>query len=294
MALKSDFNLGVFGGWMISSRNYAPSARLLPFIRRHYVVEAQLPADFCHEDFLMADNSFVRVILAGEWDWWHQDQWVAGSGALLFGPNAHLLKIRVRGPIFVVGFAIRPSAWTALFDQPATRHVDLISPLAEAWAPELVSDLIATLAAATTDVDRVAALEAAIETQMGNLGRKGIDPVIATFETIARRDSTTRVEEAARVLGLSPRQLERRCLTSFGLSPKSVLQRCRFLDMAAAMRGLSNADQAELASLRYFDQSHLNREVRRYAGMTPGAFQKANMPLFTESLKLREEGKILA
>jgi AraC-like DNA-binding protein len=46
--------------------------------------------------------------------------------------------------------------------------------------------------------------------------------------------------------------------------------------------------------LRYFDQSHLNREVRRYAGMTPGAFQKAAMPLFTESLKLREEGKTLA
>ena len=83
---------------MISSRNYAPSAHLLPFIRRHYIVEAKLPADFCHEDYLMADNGFVRVILAGEWDWWHQNQWVAGSGALLFGPNAHMLRIRVRGP----------------------------------------------------------------------------------------------------------------------------------------------------------------------------------------------------
>lgn len=279
---------------MISSRNYAPSARLLPFIRRHYIVEAQLPADFCHEDYLMADNGFVRVILAGEWDWWHQDQWVPGSGALLFGPNARLLRIRVRGPIFVIGFAIRPSAWTALFSQNAANYVDMIAPLTDVWAPELVTSLITALTEAKKDADRIAALEAAIETQLENLGRKGIDPVIATFESIARRDSTTRVEEAARVLGLSPRQLERRCLSSFGLSPKSVLQRCRFLDMAAAMRGIGNADKAELASLRYFDQSHLNREVRRYAGMTPGAFQKANMPLFTESLKLREDGKALA
>ena len=279
---------------MISSRNYAPSAHLLPFIRRHYIVEAKLPADFCHEDYLMADNGFVRVILAGEWDWWHQNQWVAGSGALLFGPNAHMLRIRVRGPICVVGFAIRPSAWTALFTQAAASHVDMISPLADAWAPDLVAKLIKSLDAAKQDKDRVAALEAAVETQLASLKGKGVDPLIATFESIARRDSTTRVEEAARILGLSPRQLERRCLTSFGLSPKSVLQRCRFLDMAAAMRGIGNADQAELASLRYFDQSHLNREVRRYAGMTPGAFQKATMPLFTESLKLREEGKTLA
>ena len=28
---------------MLLSRNYAPSARLLPFVRRHYVFEANLP-----------------------------------------------------------------------------------------------------------------------------------------------------------------------------------------------------------------------------------------------------------
>ena len=279
---------------MISARNYAPSGRLLPFIRRHYIVEANLPEDFCHEDFLMADNGFVRVIQAGEWDWWHEGKWVAGSGALLFGPNSHLLKIRVRGPIAVTGFAFRPSAWTALFSAPATQHVDSISPLGQSWSPALVSQLCDALAHAKKDAARIDALEATIDAQLEAMGGKGIDPVIATFESIARQDSTTRVEEAARVLGLSPRQLERRCLASFGLSPKAVLQRCRFLDMAAAMRKLGNIDQTELASLRYFDQSHLNREVRRYAGMTPGAFQKANMPLFTESLKLREEGKTLA
>ncbi|NCW26137.1 MAG: helix-turn-helix domain-containing protein [Betaproteobacteria bacterium] len=99
---------------------------------------------------------------------------------------------------------------------------------------------------------------------------------------------------AAKLLGLSQRQLERRCLISFGLSPKAVLQRCRFLDMAAAMRGLSRADEAELAALRFFDQSHLNREFRRYTGMTPGAFQRLQSPLFTASLELRETGKPLA
>lgn len=279
---------------MISSRNFAPSARLLPFIRRHYIVEAQLPQDFSHEDYLMADNGFVRVIQAGEWDWWQNGQWVAGSGALIFGPNAKMLKIRMRGPIFLAGFAIRPSAWTALFHDRAADHVDNISPLNQSWDQARVDTLCDTLARAKTDADRIAAMESVIEAQLADMGRKGIDPIIAAFESIARQDSTTRVEEAARVLGLSPRQLERRCLASFGMSPKSVLQRCRFLDMAAAMRKLSNADQAELASLRYFDQSHLNREVRRYAGMTPGAFQKANIPLFTESLKLREEGKTLA
>ena len=42
--------------------------------------------------------------------------------------------------------------------------------------------------------------------------------------------------------------------------------------MAAAMRGLSQADEAELAALRFFDQSHLNRECLRLTGSTPAAF----------------------
>jgi AraC-like DNA-binding protein len=133
-----------------------------------------------------------------------------------------------------------------------------------------------------------------IERQLDQVDRNRVDPVVASFESIARSDSTIKVEAAAKLLGLSPRQLERRCLASFGLSPKAVLQRCRFLDMAAAMRGLSHADEAELAALRFFDQSHLNREFRRYTGMTPGAFQRLQSPLFTASLGLRETGKTLA
>ena len=130
--------------------------------------------------------------------------------------------------------------------------------------------------------------------QLAHIGRHRVDPIVASFEAIARNDSTIKVEAAAQLLGLSPRQLERRCLAGFGLSPKAVLQRCRFLDMATAMRGFSNADEAELAALRFFDQSHLNREFRRYTGMTPGAFQRLRSPLFDASLQLRESGKALA
>lgn len=279
---------------MISSRNYAPSARLLPFIRRHYAFSAALPETLVLEDFLMADNAFVRFIHSGSWDLWQDGEWQPKSGMYIFGSNSTLQRIRVRGPLSVVSFALRPSAWTALFERPATDLADRAAPLGENWDAAIVATLTAELCAAQNDAQLVTAMERAIEQQLAFIGKSQVDPVIASFEAIARQDSTIKVEEAARILGLSPRQLERRCLASFGLSPKAVLQRCRFLDMAAAMRGLSNADEAELAGLRYFDQSHLNREFRRYTHMTPGAFQRANTPLFTESLKLRVDGKALA
>lgn len=279
---------------MISSRNYPPAPKLLPFLRRHYIFAAALPAGFEIEDFLLADNAFVRVLIEGDWAWWNDGRWVELSGPLLFGANSRAMKVRVRGPFSVASFAIRPSAWTSLFEAPATDFADRIVPLAEGWGDAASAALARNIAETRDDAAYVAAMETAVVEQLERIGRNQVDPVLASFEAIARNDSTIRVEEAAQLLALSPRQLERRCLAGFGLSPKSVLQRCRFLDMAAAIRGQSATDEAELAALRFFDQSHLNREFRRYTGMTPGAFQRATTPLFDASLTLRIEGKQLA
>ncbi len=279
---------------MISSRNYAPSPKMLPFLRRHYAFDADLPETLELEDMLMADNAFVRIITRGAWSFWDGTNWVSQRGALLFGSNGRALKIKVQGPISVVSFAIRPSAWTALFDCSAVAFADRVAPLSEAWGDDMARALEKAVAEASHDADAVARIEEIVDLQMEKVGRSRVDPVIASFEAIARRDSTIKVDRAAEILGLSSRQLERRCLASFGLSPKAVLQRSRFLDMASAMRGLSKSDEAELASLRYFDQSHLNREFRRYTGMTPGAFQRSVTPLFTAILQLRVDGKELA
>lgn len=280
---------------MLSSRNYAPASKLLPFLRRFYIFDAALPDSFELEDMLLADNAFVRVLLKGNWQYLDPDgNWTALSGALVFGANSRAIRVRVKGPFSVASFAVRPSAWPALFPECASNVADRIVPLADVWDPALATEMERDVLTATNDEAQIAAMTAAIERQLDLVGLNRIDPIVASFEAIARNDSTKRVEEAALLLGLSARQLERRCLAGFGMSPKSVLQRCRFLDMASAMRGLSDADETELAALRYFDQSHLNREFRRYTGMTPGAFQRAVTPLFTASLQLRVDGKSLA
>lgn len=280
---------------MLSSRNYAPASKLLPFLRRFYIFDAKLPDSFELEDMLLSDNAFVRVLLKGNWQYLDPEgNWMPLSGAMVFGANARAIRVRVKGPFSVASFAVRPSAWPALFPICASKLADRIEPLADVWDPKVAADMERDVLNASNDETQVAVMTRAIEQQLELVGLNRIDPIVASFEAIARNDSTKRVEEAALLLGLSARQLERRCLAGFGMSPKAVLQRCRFLDMASAMRGLSNVDESELAALRYFDQSHLNREFRRYTGMTPGAFQRAVTPLFTASLQLRVEGKSLA
>ncbi len=276
---------------MIASRNYVPSDDLAPYVHRFYVFDADLPADYLLEDQLLAENAFVRVLIKGNWQAEvAPGQWTSAGKVLLFGSNSVPLKVKVTGPFRVVGFAVRPSAWRALFKQPASQFVNAMVPLADVWG-DLANTMFAKITSAKSDALIVAAMEATVRAQLKHIGRNKVDTKIAEFETIARTDSAVKMEDAANQIGLSVRQMERRCLTSYGISPKTVLRRSRFLDMAEAMRGFSTPEGAVLAASRYFDQSHLNREYRLFCNMTPGRFAKAITPLFTAGLKLRIDGK---
>lgn len=278
---------------MMLSRNFAPHDDLLPYIRRHYVFEANLPEELVIEDSLLSETAFVRILLKG--DWAAQTQpgvWTNAGPAVLFGGNSKPFRVRVTGPFIVAGFAIRPSAWTALFAQPAPRFADTMSPLSDAWGEE-ADDMLEAIRSAPNDEAIIAAMERTIRRQIKLIGKPKTDAEMARFEAIARTDSARKIETISEELRLSVRQIERRCLQTYGISPKAVMRRSRFLDMATALRGFSTPSEEELAQLRYFDQSHLNREFRHFAGMPPGAFSRAVTPLFTAGLKLRDEGKAL-
>ena len=52
-------------------------------------------------------------------------------------------------------------------------------------------------------------------------------------------------------------------------------RRARALDMAAVLLGVALEEEEQELRLRYFDQSHLIREMRHYFDMTPGQLQHA-------------------
>ncbi len=276
---------------MITVRNHAPSPDLAPFIRQHYVFEANLPADFALVDRLYADHAFVRFILTGQFTaidaQGAQNQL---SGGYVLGSNLHGFGVRLQGPFRTIGFAVRPCAWRALFACEPSQLVDKAMPLAQDWG-DAATALSDALSSAHDDDAVIVALEKTIRARLASVGHNRIDERIALFEQIMRTNSTARVDAVAARLGLSARQLERRCLSSFGLSPKMILRRSRFLDMAAAMKGFGHTNEAELATLRFYDQSHRNREFRKFIGMTPGQFVKANAPLLAVTLSFREQGK---
>lgn len=275
---------------MLLSRSYTPSADLAGYVRRYYVFHADLPDEAVLVDKLLSETAFIRILLNGDWSAeMTPDHWVNFGRVPLMGPNAIPWRVRVRGAFLVVGISFRPSGWSGLFTQPASEIADHAVPLADMWG-SLADRLYEEVTAAAGDDGIVQAIERILRERLAVL--RGPPPAVAmaAFEQIARANSTSLVAEAARQLGLSIRQFERQCHATFGHSPKVILRRSRFLDMAQALRGFSEPSAEQLAALRYFDQSHLNREFRHFFQLTPGQFEKTVTPLFTAGLKLRADG----
>ncbi len=274
---------------MLQSRNYLPSTDLAPYIRNHFVFRAPLPDDMELIDPLLSETAMLRVLIQGEWAAeFTPGRWQSEGPAILFGNNARCFNVRVRGPFVVAGTAIRPSGWTALCDQKADLFADGMFPARVAWGDE-ADHMCRDITTTTDDVLIIGILEDFFRGQLARFGVRDTDPVMAAFEQMTNSDSTMRVADVADRLGLSARALERRCCATFGLTPKAVMRRSRFLDMATAVRGISDPDEEERAALRFSDQSHLNREFRYFINMTPGAFEKTPTPLMDAVLQLRQD-----
>lgn len=277
---------------MLQSHNYIPCAAIASFVRRYYVFRAGLPSQMEIVDQLLSETAFIRLLVAGDWTaQLPDDSWCSfGLAPLIIGSNAQPMKVRVRGPFLVVGVSLRPGGWSGLFSQPASDLADRITPLAQLWGEPASRLYDEVVAAGEDDAAIIAVVEGMLLARLAAMGNPLPSPSMLAFEEMARNDCTLRVTDIADRLGLSVRQFERQCYAAFGHSPKTVLRRSRFLDMAQVMRGFGAPSSEHLAALRYTDQSHRNREFRHFFGMTPGAFEKAVTPLFTAGLKLRSEG----
>jgi len=97
-------------------------------------------------------------------------------------------------------------------------------------------------------------------------------PVQRALEALTASHGTADLDWAARQANLSPRHFRRRCLEEAGLAPKHL---CRILRFRRACQLASAAARPEWAGIAadagYFDQAHLIRDFREFAGATPMA-----------------------
>jgi AraC-like DNA-binding protein len=186
--------------------------------------------------------------------------WQAGRGAFVAGPDTGPVPVTSAPDTVFVGARFGPGAGGAALGRPLSELRDRRVELAELdrrLADRLPGDLEPDEAAR-----RLAAIALAAP------------PADAAIAEAARRlqQPRTRVETLAQDLGLSERQLRRRCNAAAGYGPKTLQRVLRFRRFLSA----GDRDLARAAlDAGYADQSHLTRECTRLAGRPPAALLRA-------------------
>ena len=197
----------------------------------------------------------VRVLPDGCMDFlWSAD------GIVIAGPDTQAHVFARRPGVAVTGLRFAPGFAPSVIGAPAHAFINERVPLDAVWRASLVRQVEDDLAASDDP-------GAALEHLAINVGesRRTSDRLVDRI--VDRVRGAVPVARIADEVGLSSRQLHRRCLDAFGYGPKTLARVLRMTDaLEMARAGVSFADTAARAG--YADQSHLSRDVRELAGIS--------------------------
>ncbi len=190
--------------------------------------------------------------------------WERGRGAFVAGPDTGPAPTLLRPGTVLVGARFRPGAGGDALGVPLSELCDQRVAVAD-----LRRDLPRRLPAGLEPNDAVGALTDVA----GHLAVER-PPDAAMLQACRLLASpAARAEDVAGQVGLSGRQLRRRCAAAVGYGPKMlqrVLRFRRFVSLADAAGGPPDLARAAVHS-GYADQPHLTRETVRLAGLPPAA-----------------------
>jgi AraC-like DNA-binding protein len=193
--------------------------------------------------------------------------------ALLVGPTTSALELRPTGRVDLVGLRLQPGAGPALVGlsglELLNRAADL-SDLRLSWTETLAE----RLAGLERTVDRVALVQSRVGRMAGQVRRDM--RMEAGIELVLRSRDAVRIRRIADLVGLSPRHLARLFRERVGVGPKLLGRLTRFQRVLRALEQGSPPRWAAMAQRHgYFDQAHLGREFRGFAGVSPGRYLAA-------------------
>jgi len=204
--------------------------------------------------------------------------------ALLAGQLTSPIQLLPRGPADVVGIRFRSAGARSVLGFPAAEATGRVERLSD-YRARLAGELLSAAAqgrngARALSQERVRALA-------GVLGRFVRDqPPLLVAEAVRclNQAKTPPMHTVAARLGVTRRTLERRVLHEVGLAPQMLHRVFRF---RRAFRLLDEAPPGTWARVAhaagYFDQAHLIREFRRFAGAAPAAFLESD-PAFSRAM----------
>lgn len=266
---------------MLEVVKFVPPPALAPFVTQIYFFRC----DQEHvRDFQPAAPGHLIFLLKGSGMLKFQDGHVdAVTKASVIGPGLACVELHIDGPLHDLGFALSPLGFVALTGRAANHYVDRAVPASTLFGLEI--DIL-TERFITGHADGTMRLaEMVDEVAKFLLSRlKAVPPshvhLVQTVIGWLSSDFDPDVEQLYAQLDMSRSTTVRLITKYFGSAPKQLMRKYRALRAATIMVDPRAPEQmrAQVESI-FYDQPHMIREIRQFAGRTPGALDSNDAKL---------------
>ncbi len=194
---------------------------------------------------------------------------------LVSGQLTRPVTLLPAGDADVVGIRLEPRGAHLLLGLPLDEITDQVISLREV-DPRLRAALLPSVAYRGSMGERARAIFDALARRLAGAPQSGIERVLAAIE----HDTSAGLRALARHAGTPERTLQRRFRAEVGLGPKGYQRVVRFRRAFALVSAAPESGLAAAAHRAgYYDQAHLNRDFRRFAGAPPRSFFRSSPSL---------------
>lgn len=209
---------------------------------------------------------------------------------LLLSPTSAATTIEVAGPWDVFGAMLSPVGWAGLTGLCAATHGNRLLSAADVFPPLLVE----TCERIRCEFDHLDnqqmtdTLAAAICASARRLP-KGHAQLIATVAEWLAQSLSPELGDLYARSAYSARQVQRLTERYFGLPPRTLARKYRALRAAVLLsRPAATPDDIAAIQDHFYDQPHMIREMRLFAGRTPARIADPDTPYLSAFLDLRD------
>jgi AraC-like DNA-binding protein len=273
---------------LVKMELFAPAADIAPYVTTFFKMhcgEAQI------RDVQPSSVGIVATMARGAGQIRFLDGRVDPSRVFsLVAPTSAAATFEVTGPWDVFGAVLSPLGWAALTGLSAARYGNRLVDGADWLGAEFarVAHSVADEFDRLAPAEMVARYSGAIRAAARPVPAGHVRFLKATAEWLARSLSPD-VAELVAASGYGERQVQRLTDRYFGLPPVALARKYRALRAAVLLsRPDVTADQIAAVQDHFYDQPHMIREIRLFAGRTPARIADPDTPYLAAIMDLRK------
>ncbi|MBY9063533.1 hypothetical protein K7957_11380 [Sphingomonas yunnanensis] len=234
--------------------------------------------------FLPAPPMICVLVDAGSVDITVRNHRSRADRVSLYGPTSCAFRAATHGGI-QVGIGLTALGWIRLTASSAQGFHNRVLPLEQLLGDAPAAALRDMLDALDQEEAIAPALDAILTPLFAREHR--YDDIVRRFTELMLVDGVIEIADAAERLVLPGDALRRVAAQAFGMAPKLLLRRARFLRSFISLLRSRRPMAYELIDSSYYDASHFLRDSHLFLGTTPRRFMAQGTSFLTASLVAR-------